>query len=48
MSNVRLFDVLDKRARGGMRAGQIEWGNKDLIGGNNQPVVAVCVVHSVE
>ena len=47
MRNMRLFDTLDRRARGGQRPGQNGWGNKDLIGGNNQPVVAMCVVSSV-
>jgi hypothetical protein len=47
MINMRLFDVLDGRARGGSRPGQNAWGNADLIGGNNQPVVAMCVVSSV-
>ena len=48
MNNVRLYDVLDKRARGGQRPGLVEWGDKDLVGDNNQPVVALCVVSFVE
>lgn len=47
MSNVRLYDVLDNRARGGQRPGLTEWGNEDLIGDSNQPVVAMCVVSSI-
>ena len=47
MSNVRLRDVLDNRARGGQRPGQTPWGNEDQIGGSSQPVVAICVVDSV-
>jgi hypothetical protein len=47
MLNVRLYDVLDNKARGGKRAGQALWGNGDLIGGSSQPVVAMCVVDSV-
>lgn len=47
MSNVRLYDVLDKRARGGQRPGQTPWGDGDLIGGSNQPVVAMTVVSSI-
>ena len=47
MNNMRMYDVLDTRARGGQRPGKTGWGNKDLIGGNNQPVVAMCVVDSV-
>ena len=47
MNNMRLFDALGTRARGGQRPGQNGWGAKDLIGANNQPVVAMCVVNSV-
>ena len=48
MRNVRLYDVLDKRARGGQRPGLTAWGNGDLIGDANNPVVAMCIVSSVE
>ena len=47
MNNVRLYDALDNRARGGQRPGLTAWGNEDLIGGSNQPVVAMCVVSSI-
>lgn len=47
MNNVRLYDVLNKRARGGQRPGLTAWGDGDLIGGSNQPVVAMCVVSSI-
>lgn len=47
MDNVRLYDVLNNRARGGQRPGLTAWGNEDLIGDNNQPVVAMCVVSSI-
>lgn len=47
MLNIRLYDVLDNRARGGQRPGLTAWGNGDLIGGSNQPVVAMCVVSSI-
>ena len=47
MSNVRLYDVLSKRARGGQRPGQTPWGDGDLIGDSNQPVVAMCTVSSI-
>jgi len=47
MNNVRLYDVLDSRARGGQRPGLTTWGNGDLIGDSNQPVVAMCVVSSI-
>ena len=47
MNNVRLYDALDSRARGGQRPGLTAWGNEDLIGDSNQPVVAMCVVSSI-
>ncbi len=47
MNNVRLYDVLDSRARGGQRPGLDQWGNEDLLGDANNPVVAICVVSSV-
>lgn len=47
MKNVRPRDVLDGRARGGQRPGLDKWGNGDLVGGSNQPVVAMCVVASI-
>lgn len=47
MNNVRLYGVLDKRARGGQRPGLTPWGNEDLIGDSNQPVVAMCTVSSI-
>ena len=47
MLNVRLYDTLDQRARGGQRPGLDKWGNGDLVGGNNQPVVAMCTVSSL-
>ena len=48
MNNMRLFDVLDNRARGGQRPALDKWGDGDLIGDAEQPIVAICVVHSVE
>ncbi len=47
MSNCRLYDVLDRRARGGQRPGLTPWGNEDLVGAANNPVVAMCVVSSI-
>ena len=47
MLNVRLYDPLDNRARGGQRPGLTGWGNEDLIGGSNQPIVAMCTVSSI-
>ena len=47
MINVRPFDVLDVRARGGQRPGMVKWGAGTRIGGVEQPVVAICSVASV-
>ena len=47
MNNVRLYDVLGKRARGGQRPGLTPWGNEDQIGAADNPVVAMCVVSSI-
>ncbi len=47
MNNIRLFDVLDKRARGGQRPGITGWGNEDQIGAADNPVVAMCVISSI-
>ncbi len=47
MNNVRLFDVLDKRARGGQRPGITGWGDEDQIGAADNPVVAMCVISSI-
>lgn len=47
MNNMRLFDTLDNRARGGQRSGLDKWGDGDLIGAAQQPVVAMCTVSSV-
>ena len=47
MNNMRPYDVLDDRVRGGQRPGLDKWGNGDQIGGAEQPVVAMCTVSSV-
>ena len=47
MNNMRLFDVLDNRARGGQRPGLTAWGNEDLIGAANNPVVAMITISSI-
>jgi len=47
IKNMRLFDTLDNRARGGQRPGLDKWGAGTLIGEAQQPVVAMCVVSSV-
>jgi len=48
MLNVRPYDTLSNRLRGGQRPGLYKWGNGDQIGGAALPVVAMCVVSSVE
>ena len=47
MNNVRPYDTLDNRARGGQRPGLKKWGDGDLIGGAENPIVAMCIVTSV-
>lgn len=47
MSNVRMYDTLNNRARGGQRPGLDKWGAGDQIGAAEQPVVAMCAVSSV-
>ncbi len=47
MNNVRLYDTLDTRARGGQRPGLDKWGAGTQIGGSEQPVVAMCTVSTV-
>ena len=47
MLNVRPYDSLSNRLRGGQRPGLVKWGDGDRIGAADQPVVAICVVSSV-
>ena len=47
MVNCRPIDVLEKKIRIGQRPGLDKWGAGTLIGGENQPVVAMCVVNTV-
>jgi hypothetical protein len=46
MQNVRPF--WQGRLRGGQRPGFKKWGDGTLIGGANQPVVAICSVSTVD
>ncbi len=48
IKNMRLYDTLDNRARGGQRPALDKWGDGDQIGGAQQPVVAMITVSSVE
>jgi hypothetical protein len=45
--NVRPFDAIANRMRGGKRPGLNKWGAGTQIGSATQPVVAMCVVDSV-
>ena len=47
MNNVRPRDVLEGKMRLGQRPGLKKWGAGTLIGGANQPVVAICSVSKV-
>lgn len=47
MNNVRPYDTLDNRARGGQRPGLDKWGDGDQIGAAEQPIVAMTIVTSV-
>jgi hypothetical protein len=47
MDNVRPVDVLEHKFRIGQRPGLDKWGNGDLIGGANQPVVSIISVSTV-
>ena len=47
INNMRLFDTLDDRARGGQRPGLDKWGAGTQVGAVEQPVVAMCTVSSV-
>ena len=47
MNNMRLYDTLDDRARGGQRPGLEKWGAGVQIGITEQPVVAIITVSTV-
>jgi hypothetical protein len=46
--NVRPYDVIENRVRGGQRPGLDKWGNGDQIGGDTSPIVAICSVTYLE
>jgi hypothetical protein len=46
-NNVRVFDVLENRARGGQRPALDKWGAGNQIGSLEEPVVAMCIVGSL-
>jgi hypothetical protein len=48
MSNVRVRDVLAGRLRLGQRPGLAKWGAGTQVGGDAQPVVAMCTIATVE
>jgi len=45
--NVRAYDTLDSRLRGGQRPPVDKWGNGTQIGDADQPVVEMCIIQSV-
>jgi len=45
--NVRAYDVIGNRVRGGQRPGLDKWGAGTQIGSAEQPVVSLCVVGTV-
>ena len=47
MSNVRPYDALSNRLRGGQRPGLDKWGVGTQIGSAEQPVVAMTTVSSI-
>ena len=47
MNNVRVYDVLDNRARGGQRPG-LDKRYSQQIGGGTAPIVAICSVTVVD
>lgn len=47
MSNVRPYDSLSNRLRGGQRPALVKWGAGTLIGDDEQPIVAICTVSSI-
>ena len=47
MLNVRPYDTLANRLRGGQRPGLAKWGVGTKIGDAEQPVVAICTVSSI-
>lgn len=48
MDNVRVYDVLETRARGGQRPGLDKWGAGAQISNTSNPVVAICSITYTE
>lgn len=46
--NVRPYDILENRARGGQRPAQDKWGDGDRLGSAYYGVVAICSVGVTE
>ena len=46
-NNVRAYDVIGNRVRGGQRPGLDKWGAGTQVGSAEQPVVAMCVVGTI-
>lgn len=47
LRNMRPYDSIGNRIRGGQRPGLDKWGVGTQIGAAEQPVVSMCVVSSV-
>ena len=47
INNIRARCVLENKVRIGQRPGLAKWGDGDRVGGDEQPVVAMCTVSSV-
>lgn len=47
INNMRPYDTLDNRARGGQRPGLAKWSSNQ-IGGSEQPIVAMVTVTTTE
>lgn len=45
--NVRPYDTLSNRLRGGQRPGLAKWGAGTQVGAADNPVVAMCTVSSI-
>ncbi|KKM74655.1 hypothetical protein LCGC14_1398180 [marine sediment metagenome] len=45
--NIRPYDTLSNRLRGGQRSGLDKWGAGTRVGAAEQPVVAMCTVSSI-
>ena len=47
LKNMRPYDSIGNRIRGGQRPGLDKWGAGTQIGAAEQPVVALCIINSI-